>query len=415
MRRGDDSANMTPVRASRLNLSARGHWALVAHGALAAALVPAYLLLGTHSRWDDPVLLVALVALGVVAVRSEVPLPSGVTFEALSALALIAVALLGPLPALVVLLAPIAVNAAAGNERLLRAGNLANVAAYGWYTLLGALLLQALAPDPTLATALPALVVVGIVQLLVNWAAGPAIYITLWLGKPARTVGHVLTDGLPTGAVMAALAALTVVLTPALGTLALVLFAAIAVLPQSALAYAARTRPVARLDEATAADRYAHALGVQLRLSRAERRHVRAVGAAARRRPPTGDALDYVAMTLVDRGPKTYDAQVSTEWWNGAGGPLGLERQQIPLAARVTAVAHTWAARTAAGTPQLSHAEALRELEAVAGTRFDPRVVRAAAAVVAHERVTEAQPAPEPRLHRLPLPAALRRSLAATA
>ena len=83
-----------------------------------------------------------------------------------------------------------------------------------------------------------------------------------------------------------------------------------------------------------------------------------------------------------------------------------------PVTSRIVAVADTWSALTAKGGPQLSHAEALLELENAAGTRFDPRVVEAARAVVAEERVSAEMPAPEPRLHALHLPAQLRRLVA---
>jgi hypothetical protein len=384
------------------------------HVALVVALVPAYALLAPASRWDDPVLLVALAALGVVAIRTEVPLPAGISFEALSALSLIAVALAGPLPALAVTLTAILVNALSGRERLLRAGNLANVAAYGWYALAAATVLDAATASPTAPAALPWLIVAGIVQLLVNWALGPAPYLTLWLGHRPRTALDVLRDGLPTGTLMVALGAGTVLLSPALGPLALAVFATIAVLPQSFLTYAARTRPVARLDPGIATRRYAFALAVQLALPRADRRHVVTVAAAAHRRPPTGDAIDYMRATLHDGDQASHDAQMLTEWWNGCGGPIGLRAESIPLAARVVAVAETWSALTAAGSPQLGHEEAMTHLRAAAGVRLDPLVVAAARAVVAQERVTADSPAPEPRLHTLRLPASLRRALAAS-
>lgn len=255
----------------------------------------------------------------------------------------------------------------------------------------------------------------GLVQLLVNWALGPAIYITGWLGQRPRTVLHVLADGVPTGALMALLGAGTVLLTPALGVLALAVFAVIAILPQTALTFAARTRPVARLRPAVATRRYARALAVQLGLSRDERRRLAAVAAAAEHRPPTGDPIDYVQATLGDRGEATLHAQLASEWFNGRGGPIGLAGENIPLSSRILAVASTWAALTAHGTPELAHHEALAHLEAASRVRLDPAVVEAARAVVADEPITAAEPAPEPRLHQLDLPAPLRRLLVANA
>jgi putative nucleotidyltransferase with HDIG domain len=66
------------------------------------------------------------------------------------------------------------------------------------------------------------------------------------------------------------------------------------------------------------------------------------------------------------------------EWWNGQGYPMGLSGEQIPLGARVVAVADAFDAMTRA-TPHHRHRtadEALAELEACAGTQFEPRIVR---------------------------------------
>src|SRR5215203_3716990 len=121
---------------------------LAVHLCAAVALVPTYLLVAPPSDWSQPLLLAVLLALAIVAVHHDVPLPSGISFDATAALALIAVALVGPLPALAVIFPPIAVNALLGRERLLRAGNLANLAAYGWYTLAGGLIIEAAGAPP---------------------------------------------------------------------------------------------------------------------------------------------------------------------------------------------------------------------------------------------------------------------------
>jgi hypothetical protein len=386
---------------------------LALHATLVAALVPAFLALSPGANMSEPIALVALAVMAVVVDRHDVPLPNGIRFDALMAVALIAVAIGGPLPAYAIALVPMVFNALTGHERLLRAGNLANLAAYGWYTLAGGVLLQVVGVDPTSGAALGWLVVAGIVQMLVNWAVGPAIYGPLWLGHPLRAMVDMLVDVLPVGAVMIALGAIATALSGTIGLLALALLAAIAVLPQSFLTYAARARPAARLDAATATRRYAHALGVQLGLTRAERRHLAQVARAVLEHPPTGDPIDYACATMGDPSGPNNDAQLVREWWDGRGRPIGLRSQAIPLAARVVAVAETWSALTARDTPQLSHEHALSHLEAAAGTQLDPKVVEAAHAVIAQERVTAAEPAPEPRLHHLRLPAALRRALAA--
>src|SRR5215207_2346395 len=406
---------MSPVvpAVTRQGLTARERTGLMFHAVAALVLVPAYLLVAPPSRWDQPLLLAVLSILAVIVVRHDVPLPAGIQFDATAALALIAVALAGPLPALAVIFPPIAVNALSGRERLLRAGNLANVAAYGWYTLAGGLFLHAASSDPTGAGAFPWLLAAGMLQLLVNWAVGPAVYGTLWLGHPLRALVEMLRDALPADAAMAALGAVTVVLFGAFGLIALALFALVAVLPQSALTFVARTRPVALLDPTTAARRYADAMAVHLRLSRAARRELDEVIQLAHARAVTGDPGQHLGHTVIDWSEVSCAAGHVTEWWNGAGGPAGLPGTIIPQSARIAAVARTWAALTAEGSPRLGHLDALAHLEGAAGVRLDPHVVRAARAVVSQERLSPAVPAPEPRMHRLRVPARLRRVLAA--
>jgi hypothetical protein len=376
------------------------------------ALVPAFVWLAPASHWDQPGLLVALLLLGVIADFHDVPLPTGIRMDAGMALALIALATLGPLPALLVDLVPMTFGALVRREPLARAGNLANVAAYGWKALAAAGVL-ALGPHGLSAAVLPWLLLAGATQLLVNWAVGPATYGTLWLGHPFRSMARMLADIVPAAAMVLALGAATSVLTVPLGLLALAVFAGIAVLPQTALTYAARTRPVGLLDHTTATQRYAHALALHLGLKRSERRHLaRVTELAIARRGEAGDPIAYARSTLRDPSRASWEAGHAGEWWNGGGGPAGLRGAVTPLTARIVAVADTWSALTACGGPQLSHLEALVELDNASGTRFDPRVVVAAHSVVAEERVSLTEPAPEPRLHLLRLPAPLRRALA---
>lgn len=65
------------------------------------------------------------------------------------------------------------------------------------------------------------------------------------------------------------------------------------------------------------------------------------------------------------------------EWWNGAGYPDALRREEIPLAARILRVADSYAALTddRPFRPSLSEEEARRELKHRAGIEFDPSVV----------------------------------------
>ena len=401
------------VKHRDLGVTTRARAGLAVHAAAALALIPAYLLLAPDSDWSDPGLLAVLAALAIIAVRHDVPLPSGIAFDATVALALIAVALVGPLAAFAVIFPPIAVNALSGREQLLRAGNLANLAAYGWYTLAGGLVLTAANVEPGTTAAFLALCATGCVLLVVNFAVGPLIYATMWIGHPLRSVARMFPDGLPAGLAMTTLGALTVVLYEQVGLLALAVFALVAVLPQSALTFVARTRPVGQLDPLTATRRYAHALCMQLDVSGPERRLVDDVVRTAHARGVSGDPAEHLGHAVVDWSEASCAAGHVTEWWNGAGGPAGLPGRLIPLPARIAAVAQTWASLTAEGSPRLSHVQALTHLESTAGVRLDPAVVKAVAAVIGQERASADVPAPEPRMHRLHVPAPVRRMLAA--
>src|SRR5918997_1213269 len=249
----------TAVNAARRErLTVRKRLARLLPALAIVALFPAYRLAAPSSDWSDPLLLAVLLALAVVAIRHDVPLPSGASFDAT--------------PALAVILPPIAVNAMTGREKLVRPGNVANLAAYGWYTFGSAVFIQTLAPPDAGFGMFAVLVGAGAILLVLNWTLALAIYATLWWGHPMRVQIEMFRDGFPTGMVMAALGALTVLLFDSVGLPALAIFALVALLPQSALTYVARTRPVAALDPLTAARRYGNALAVQLRLDRRERK-----------------------------------------------------------------------------------------------------------------------------------------------
>ena len=89
------------------------------------------------------------------------------------------------------------------------------------------------------------------------------------------------------------------------------------------------------------------------------------------------------------------------EWWNGAGYPDALQREQIPLAARILRVADTFAALTAARPfrAAFSDFEARQYLIENAAVEFDPSVVRAfvrledSAAEKADAEIAESPPA----------------------
>jgi HD-GYP domain-containing protein (c-di-GMP phosphodiesterase class II) len=92
--------------------------------------------------------------------------------------------------------------------------------------------------------------------------------------------------------------------------------------------------------------------------------------------------LDRVGGTLHDVG---LVVRSSRERFNGEGYPDALVGEQIPLAARVVAVAVAYSAMTARRPYRsaLSQAEAIDELHIGGGTQFDPEVVEAACLVLA--------------------------------
>ena len=69
----------------RHRLTTRGRFGLLVHALRVVALVPAYLLLAPAADWSEPVLLGVLFALAVIADRHDVPLPSGIAFDATAA------------------------------------------------------------------------------------------------------------------------------------------------------------------------------------------------------------------------------------------------------------------------------------------------------------------------------------------
>jgi HD-GYP domain-containing protein (c-di-GMP phosphodiesterase class II) len=69
------------------------------------------------------------------------------------------------------------------------------------------------------------------------------------------------------------------------------------------------------------------------------------------------------------------------ERWDGGGYPLGLAAEEIPLEARVLAVADAFDAMTTNRPYRraLAESRAIAELERCAGTQFDPEIVSALA------------------------------------
>ena len=72
------------------------------------------------------------------------------------------------------------------------------------------------------------------------------------------------------------------------------------------------------------------------------------------------------------------------ERWDGSGYPDGLAGEEIPLASRIIAACDAFVAMSAerAHRPALTQVEALEQLQANAGTQFDPSVIDALVACI---------------------------------
>jgi hypothetical protein len=409
--------------------SARRRAALGVHALLAGSLVPAFVL-WHGGRWHQPAVLVVLLLVAIIAEPVEVRLTSGIRLDGTVAVGLIALVLAGPLTAFLVLFVPIVTSATilwrlpgctVERRPLFRAGNLSNLASYGWAMLAAAGTLTALGVHGTSAPALPAVLLAGVVFEAGQLALGPCIHKTLYNGYQLGEILRVAVVACGADLVMILIGAITLVLIEPLGIGALALSTAVVMLP-SAVPAAVRARPAGELPQHDVARVYWDALASVLGLTAEQRRQLPRImesvhaarahereqrerlaraGVASRR-----GTLDVVfersfKEALAHTDPTAYAAVAVDECWDGSG-PCGLPTRRAPLSARILAVADEWGALTGHGGPELSHEAALWRLALEAGRRFDPAVVDAAAFIVDRERGLSSVPAFQPRAHRLP-------------
>jgi hypothetical protein len=379
-------------------------------GALAAAAsIPAFALIAPGSDWGSGVLLAALGGIAVFSYFGAVFLNRSMIIDAASVAALTALVFLGPLPAACIWIGTELV--AFCFERIRASAFLANVAAYAWATIAGGIVLAAIAGETPLASVGPeaavAVLTAGLAMLAVNYAVGR--FLVAVVRDRRGLVRTLRSEALPTSSVigmMAAIGALTVFLYGGVGILALALFALTVQVPQLALPALLRSRPVAELDHTGAVQVYALAIADVLDLGYRKCQVLKDAGQFIRERPLVPRHGELSNFSSEHRLALVEAVLYYREHWDGKGGkPGAFGGELIPLTSRVLAVADAWAGLTSKDSPQLTHAQAMHQLESRAGMHFDPAIVAAAVQVVEDERLgMPARVALQPRLHKLPLP-----------
>ncbi|MEK6325995.1 MAG: HD domain-containing phosphohydrolase [Actinomycetota bacterium] len=377
----------------------------------AAVAIALFVLLSPPSTWDQPVLLGALAAIAAIAFSAEVRLKmaAGAYFDASIVLALLALAIAGPLPALLIWIVPDAISRlVVRQDHALSPGLIATASSFALAVLAGYGALQ-LADAPSMAAAAPALYTTGLLMYAVNFLFARLTFAPFYQGyRPNVLVRSEFLEMMPPFAAMLALGVVTAVLIGPLGVFALAPLALVVVVPQLALAHLGRDRSVTRLSQPEATMVYAAAIADVLGLPREERRKVASAGALIARQGP--DAVEGGGFHVEHSHDAILAALHVNERWDGTGWPAGLPGAWTPLPSRVLAVARAWSELTAGGTLELSHSEAMLDLSLRAGGELDPAIVNAADQVVAEEQAFVRAPEFQPRLHRLPLPRTVRRA-----
>jgi HD domain len=370
--------------------------------------IAAFVLVAPAADWNDPAVLAALALIAVVAFAAELRFKSAIAayFDASLALALIALAIAGPVAAFCVWVVPDLLSRfVLRQDPRLSPGMVATVSGFALAVLGGDAVLR-LAEFDSPVTGAPALFTAGLVMAGIDFFVARGLFAPYYQGlRVLRVIRTEFLDVFPAVLAMLAFAVAVAALVPEIGVFALAPLALVILLPQLAFAALTRSRSISRLDPPEATALYADALADELRMSRFERRLLyagadriaRLEGGGWAAAPGGEPPLTGLIVLGVD------------ERWDGAGYPFAIPAQATPRASRVLAVARAWSSLTAAGTPGLPHREAMLDLAARAGTEFDPTVVDAAAEIVASEGAITRTADFEPKLHRLPLPATVRR------
>ncbi len=416
---------------------------------LLAATIAASALISSAEEWHPLSLVLVLLALALVGDWLSIETPAGHLSGALVAIVL-AMGLLGPVPAMAFSLAAVVITSGAG--RISATSMLNNLATFAFVPFVGGLMVVALARDvhthpphhlaqsTVFGLVLLSAFGVAVVLNFVLFAAHKHIDLGERLVRQVRELFLPLLPGQLAAGLLAtilAVAYLDVGLPMLLGAVAVLLilrhltvallrseeradqlearsiqlaslqFGVLATLMR---ALALRDRTTA--EHATAVARYAKALAAEVGCDEAEQELIRTAGLlhdigkftwsdrilhpdqltdedwqVIRRHPQDGATL---VGTLDGYGPVADAILYHHERVDGGGYPAGLIGNEIPIASRIVAVCSTYDTMTTSDTfgGSMAPEEAMQELRRIAGTQLDSDLVDAFIALLEREGAT---------------------------
>ncbi len=373
-----------------------GSRVVIVYALLFAGLLPTLLAVGSrHVLPGAPVLVAALAAISALDYLLNEAHWSRVTaiLDMGIALALLAVALAGPLAGFAILVIPDVIRLTRRRGAFWNAGLLANVVSYAAMALAGEAVLT-LDPARGMPGQALALLLAGAAIAAASYFFARLLFVAVGdreslaallgreLGRLLAPLLLVIGAGIICGLMVAAV-----------GVVALIGFAVLVYVPQVAVWRLLRAPSVAGISIDDAAAAYRAALADDLGLDRADRRSIEQTDALICGRPVHGDVENRYRVIqdamLVRTCTRTLPSQPAFV---------------APVRVQVVLIARVWAQLTARCTPALNHHEALRELRYRPLAHDAPDALAAAWKIVEREHGLSAHTAAVPILHRAPLP-----------